>query len=158
MAAIAPKPGRSAGLLACAVTISAAFAMLLHADSQREILDLFTTMLAALSDDNVAGFMSGFDHDMPEYDKLKSQIAALVQEADIASAIEPVKESGDDTHHSIDLDWFMTIRSGAENSATVQRRQVIHCELRKQQKHWRIVSISPLAFFAPAKFSPRTDP
>jgi hypothetical protein len=149
MAAIAHKCG--AGLLACVVFGGLA----LRADPQREILDLFTSMLAALSDDNVPGFMSGFDRDMPGYGKLKSQIAALVEEADVASDIEPVKDSGDQTHHTIDLDWYLTIRSAVVNGPTVYRRQVIHVELRKDGKHWRIVSIAPLDFFAPAKLGAR---
>jgi len=158
MAAIAHKIRRGTGLLACVFFAFIVSVSSLQADPQREILDLFTSMLAALSDDNVPGFMAGFDPVMPDYGKVKAQITALVEEADISSDIEPVKDSGDDTRHSIDLDWFMTIRSSAANGPSVQRRQVIHCELRKDKKHWRIISIAPLEFFAPAKFGARSGP
>ena len=35
----------------------------------------------------------------------------------------------------------------------VERQQTVHAELVKQKKRWRIVSITPLDFFEPAKFS-----
>jgi hypothetical protein len=35
----------------------------------------------------------------------------------------------------------------------VERQQIVHAELVKQKKRWRIVSIAPLDFFEPAKFS-----
>ena len=157
MAAIAHRIRHGTYLRACCVFLLLVCASTLRADPQREILDLFTSMLAALSDDNVPGFMAGFDPDMPDYGKLKTQIAALVEEADVSSDIEPVKDTGDDTHHTIDLDWYMSIRGAAVNSPTVQRRQIVHCELRKEKKRWRIVSIRPLDFFAPAKFGARSS-
>ena len=156
MAAIAHNRCRTVVALwavACVLFFSAS----LRADPQREILDLFTSMLADLTGDNATGFMSGFDRDMPDYGKLKAQVAAMVDEGDVESDIEPVKDSGDDTHHTIDLDWYLKIRSAVANGPIVERRQIIHCELRKDKKHWRIVSIAPLDFFAPARFGARNQ-
>lgn len=141
----------TAGFLVCFLV--AAFA---HADPQEEILDLLRSMMAALSDDNVRGFMASFDRSMPGYDRLKAQITGLVDEADIGSDIEPTKNEGDDTHRVVDLDWYLVIRSSVANGPSVQRRQVVHCELRKEKKRWKIVSISPLEFFAPAKFDSKS--
>jgi len=143
-------------LWALACVVLHIFALSLRGDAHAEVIDLFNSMLAALSDDNVPGFMAAFDRDMPDYDKLKAQITALVDEADIGSDVEPLKNEGDDTHRSVDLDWYLVIRSSVANGPSVQRRQIVHCELRKEKKHWKIVAISPLTFFAPAQFDSKS--
>jgi hypothetical protein len=110
-------------------------------------------MAAALADNNAAGFMAGVEKTMPEYDRLKAQIEALVGLATVASDIDPQQDTGDDRQRSVDLDWFLSLRSKQPDGPTVQRRQVIHCDLRKEGKHWKIVAIAPLDFFAPPEFS-----
>ena len=121
------------------------------ADPHGEVVDLFTSMAAALAAVNTAQFMEAFDKQMPDYDKVKDQIAALVNQAEVASSIEPVRDEGDDMKRSVDLDWFLEVRSLVQNGPIVHRRDVIHCDLRKENKKWKIVSLKPLEFFAPAK-------
>lgn len=108
-------------------------------------------MTAALTEVDVPGFMDAFDPDMPGYDDLKSQVTALVNQAEVTSSVEPVQEGGDDEKRSIDLDWFLQVRSLLNDGPIIQRREVVHCELRKEKKKWKIVSLKPLDFFAPAK-------
>ena len=69
------------------------------------------------------------------------------------SDIEPLMEDGNDQKRSIDLDWLLQVRSLAQDGPLVRRREVVHCELRKEKKHWKIVSLKPLDFFAPAKLA-----
>lgn len=140
-----------------AIALSLALAALagpLAADPRSDIAGVFGSMAAALADDNIAGFMSPFDKDMPEYDRLRSDVAALIGQAELTCDIEPVNDEGDDAKRSVDLDWTMQIRSREMAGPLVQRRQTIHVQLVKTKKRWRITSISPLDFFAPAKFSP----
>jgi hypothetical protein len=137
----------AARICACATVV----ACLLVADTHSDILEVFTSMAAALSDSNVSVFMNAFDKDLPGYGKLKSDITALLTQADISSSVEPINDEGGDTTHSMDLDWFLQIRSQLPDGPIVNRRQIIHCELRKQGKHWKIVSMTPMDFFAPAK-------
>ena len=120
-------------------------------DAHSDVVALFGSLAAALTDWNVPAFMDGFDKDMPGYDNLKTQVAALVNQADVTSSIEPVTEQGDDAKYRIDLDWFLQVRSLLDNGPIAERRQVIHCELRKEKKKWKIVSLNPIEFFAPAK-------
>ena len=120
-------------------------------DAHSDVVALFGSLAAALTDWNVPEFMDGFDKEMPGYDNLKTQVAALVNQADVTSSIEPVTEEGDDTKYKIDLDWFLQVRSLLDNGPIVERRQVIHCQLRKEKKKWKIVSLEPMEFFAPAK-------
>jgi hypothetical protein len=140
-----PAIVRNAALLACLAFASA------RGDAHSDVIDLFGSLAAALTEVNVPAFMGGFDKDMPGYGDLKNQVTALVNQSDVTSSIEPVQEVGDNAQYTIDLDWFLQVRSLLDNGPIVERREVVHCELRKQKKKWKIVSLKPLDFFAPAK-------
>ena len=131
-----------------ATIIAAAF---LLADTHADIVDLFASMAAGLSDSNVPEFMKACDKDMPGYGELKGGITALMNQAEIASSVEPIKDEGDDTKRTVDLDWYLQVRSRMPDGPIVNRREVVHCDLRKEGKHWKIVSLQPLELFAPAK-------
>ena len=45
----------------------------LFADTHSDVIDLFTSMAAALSDSNVPEFMDAFDKNMPGYGNLKNR-------------------------------------------------------------------------------------
>jgi hypothetical protein len=120
-------------------------------DAHSDVIALFGSLSAALTDWNVAAFMDGFDKDMPGYGDLKTQVTALVNQADVTSSIEPIEEQGDETNYRIDLDWFLQVRSLLDNGPIVERRRLVHCQLRKDKKKWKIVSLQPIEFFAPAR-------
>lgn len=140
MRAIVRKASLVAAALAC-----------LYADAQSDVTDLFASMAAALVEVNVPSFMDAFDKNMPDYEQLKTQIEALTNQAEVSSSIEPLKNEGDSKKRSVDLDWYLEVRSLLQDGPIVQRREVIHCELEKEKKGWKIVSLKPLEFFAPAK-------
>jgi hypothetical protein len=129
-------------MLACAALI---------ADTHDDVVDLFASMAAALSEINVPQFMDAFDKDMPDYDKLKNAVTALVNQAEVSSSVEPLKDDGDDTKRTVELDWYLEIRSLLPDGPVAHRREVIQCELRKEKKRWKVVSIKPLEFFGAAK-------
>ena len=116
-----------------------------------EVVDLFASMTAALTEDppNVPGFMKAVDRKLPEFDELNRDMKGLVLSWRVGSSIDFLKDEGDALQRSVDLDWYLELRSLESDGPTVQRRQIIHCDLVKQGKHWRIVSISPVAFFKP---------
>lgn len=135
------------------LVLFAAAAVACLADTHADVLDVFASMTSKLSEDNAAGFMDGFDKAMPDYGKLREWIVGLIAQAEVSSTIEPIKDEGDETKRSVDLDWTMQIRSREASGPLVERQQTVHAELVKQKKRWRIVSITPLDFFEPAKFS-----
>ncbi len=102
---------------------------------------------------NVSRFMSAFNKDMADYGTIENNVTALVKQADVSSSIQTVSEDGDDQARTIDLDWVLEVRSLQQDGPVVQRREVIHCELRKEKKHWKIVSLKPVDFFAPPKLA-----
>ncbi|HYL34472.1 MAG TPA: hypothetical protein VEV17_01020 [Bryobacteraceae bacterium] len=114
-------------------------------------MDLVGSMAAALTAVNVPEFMDAFDKTMPDYEVLKDSVTALVNQADVTSSIEPLQDEGDDAKRSVDLDWFLEVRSLQQDGPIIHRRQIVHCELRKQKRKWKIVSLKPADFFAPAK-------
>jgi hypothetical protein len=133
-------------LLVAALTLASA-----RGDAHSDVISLFGSLSAALTDWNVSAFMDGFDKDMPGYGDLKILVTALVNQADVTSFIEPTEEEGDDAKYRIDLDWFLQVRSLLDTGPIVERRQIVHCQLRKEKKKWKIVSLQPIEFFAPAK-------
>jgi hypothetical protein len=144
--------GRSTALLC----IAAVFAC---AEAHDDVMEVFTKMAAALTQTNadgqaisgnVAEFMSAVAKDMPDYDTLKNNVTALVNNAEISSSIEPLTEDAQGDTYKIDLDWFLEIRSLERDGPIMRRREVVHCELRKEKKHWKIVALKPVSFFAAA--------
>ena len=125
----------------------------LYADAEKDVNDLFSSLTASLVELNVPGFMDAFDKNMPDYERLKTYVEALVNQADVASSIEPVANEGNDTKRSVDLDWLLEVRSLLQDGPIVRRREVIHCEVEKQGKRWKIVSLKPIDFFAPANLT-----
>jgi hypothetical protein len=147
-----PAIVRSAALLC----IAAAFAC---ADAHDDVMDVLAKMAAALTQTNadgqaisgnVAEFMSAVSKDMPDYDTLKNNVTALVNNAEISSSIEPLTEDAQADTYKIDLDWVLEIRSLERDGPLVRRREVVHCELRKEKKHWKLIALKPVSFFAAA--------
>ena len=120
----------------------------LMADTHDDIVDHFAAMAAALADDNAAGFMARIDKKMPGYDELQAQLNAMVGGSSVASDIDPRTDTGDNQQRSVDLDWYLVMRSKLPDGPIVRRRQVVHCDLRKEGRHWKIVAMTPLSFFA----------
>jgi hypothetical protein len=121
------------------------------ADTHDDVIDLFASMAAAMSELNVPQFMDAFDKDMPDYDKVKTGVTALVNQAEVSSSVEPLSDDGDESKRIVDLDWYLEIRSLLPDGPLVRRREVVHCELRKEKKRWKIVALRPIEFFGAAK-------
>lgn len=136
----------------------AAVATRLRADSADDVWELLASAARALCEataleppnrGNAAPFLSYFDRKMPGYETLRENVTNLVAQADLQASLEPVRNEGDDRARDVDLDWTMRITSLVQGMTSTERRQVVKCRLEKQGKKWRIVSIAPLAFFAP---------
>jgi hypothetical protein len=151
MRAIVRNTARGAAL----VCIAAVFAA---ADAHDDVMDLLASAAGALSEIregvasrsvNVSRFMSAFSKDMPDRDTLENNVTALANSADVSSSITPLTEDGDEQARKMDLDWLLEIRSLEQDGPLVRRREVVHCELRKEKKGWKIVVLKPIDFFAP---------
>ena len=137
MAAIVPK----------AVAALLLITGVMSADTHADIVDLFASMTAALSEDNTPGFMRAFDKKLPGYDELNRQIKSMVLASEVASSIEILKDEGDAHKRDVDLDWYLELKGREPNAPTVRKRQIVHCQLALQNKRWRIVALDPVSFF-----------
>ena len=150
--------------IARSVVLASVVAAFACADAHDDVVEVVTSMAGALSDTgddtsshspSVSRFMSAFSKDMPDRDTLEKNVTALVNNADVSSSIEPLTEDGNDQTYKIDLDWLLEIRSLEADGPLVRRREVVHCELRKEdtgknKKRWKIIALKPIDFFAPA--------
>lgn len=118
-----------------------------RADTHADLVDLFASMAASLSDDNPAGFVKAIDRKTPDYDRLKAQVEALVQNFEVGNSVELLSDEGDEWKRELDLDWYLELRSRAPGGPSLQRRSVIHCHVEKQGKRWRVVLLKPAEFF-----------
>ena len=159
MRAIARSTARYTARIAALLCVGAVFA---YADAHDDVMAVVTSMAAALTEVDSAGtsvvhgnvpqFMAAFSKDMPDYDTLKDNVTALVSEGEISSTVEPLSEEAGDLTYKIDLDWLLQVTSLEPGGPLVRRREVVHCEFRKEKKHWKIVALKPLDFFAPVTF------
>lgn len=143
MPATAPEIARRVFLLSLAAP--------LVGDARHEILDLFTEMASALSEGNGLAFLDHIGHSMPDYEKFQQNILALVEQAEVLSAIDLLKEEGDDRTRSVEVDWFLQIRSREQSGPLVRRREIIKCRLARAKKKWKVTSLDPAGFFAPPR-------
>lgn len=147
-----PAIVRSAVLLCVAVAFACA-------DTHDDVMEVLTKMAAALTEasgdgarnagGNVAEFMSAVSKDMPDYDTLRNNVTALMNNAEVSASILPLMEDDAGESYKVDLDWFLEIRSLEQDGPVVRRREVVHCELHQEKKHWKVVSLKPIDFFAP---------
>ena len=138
-------------------------ALFASADAHDDVMEVFSKMAAALTgvtgngesggarSGDVAEFMSGVSKDMPDYDTLKSNVTGLVRDAEVSSSVLALTEDPQENTYKIDLDWLLQIRNLEQDGPVVRRREMVHCELRKEKKHWKIISLKPLDFFATPK-------
>jgi len=145
-----PAIGRRSAIACCAL-VACFLAAALQADTHSDIMHVFGGMATALTAANPDEFMQAFDRNMPDYDRIKSEVTQLVAQGEISSTAQPVRDEGDNKHRSVDLDWSLDIKNPdpASPGPLLHRREVVHCRLERLNKHWRIVALDPLSFFAP---------
>jgi hypothetical protein len=145
MPVIGPEITRRGWLIALAAPLLAP----LLADVRQDVLDLFTAMASALSEGNGLAFLEHIDHSMPDYEKLEQNILALVAQNEVLTSIDVLKQEGNDEEQTVELDWFLQIRSREETGPLERRRQIVKCRLRRTKKKWKVLSLEPISFFAP---------
>lgn len=123
------------------------------ADAGQQVFDLFAKIATALSDGDPGIFIDAIDPGMPGVQDFRRQLVALTDLADLTNSIEIYSDTGDDTHRTDDLDWFLEIVGKSAPHALERRREVVKFRLEHKGKKWKIMSIDPLHFFAPPKIT-----
>jgi hypothetical protein len=136
-------------VIARSLTLVLLAAAIACADAHDDVMDVLASMAGALPESNVPRFMAAISKSMPARDTLEKNVASLVNGTEVAASILPISESGDDQTYMIDLDWVLEVRSLEQDGPLTRRREVVHCELRKEKTRWKIIALQPLDFFAP---------
>lgn len=119
--------------------------------ASQQVFDLFTKIAAALSDDDVGTFLDAVDPAMPDKADLRRDLVALIALADVTNSLEIITDTGDDTHRTEEIDWFLEIVNKSQSHTVERRRQVVKFQMERKGKKWKILSMEPLHFFAPPK-------
>ena len=122
----------------------------LRADSEKDARDLVASVAGALSAGQVELFLDSFDRAMPDYDKLRFNVAGLVEQADVSCNVEIRGNEGDDSERTLTLDWILTIEPKQDSPGATEREKTVKCRLKKAGKKWKVVSFEPIDLFAPA--------
>src|SRR6266699_2150732 len=88
------------------------------ADPAQEVWDLLTQVASALSERNPQAVLDGFDRAMPDYEKLRISVSALLRNAEVESSIELESDEGDGETRSVELDWLLKIIPEQEATAS----------------------------------------
>jgi hypothetical protein len=121
----------------------------LAADSAQEVWDVVTTLAAALGSGDAGEFLSMCDSTAPGYAVLRTNVSALVAQADIESAIDPVQNTGDDRAREMVLDWQLRLVDRTGLQRVTRRSETVRCVLEKRGRKWKALSLDPVGFFAP---------
>jgi len=119
------------------------------ADPAQECWDALTAMAAALGRSDPGEFLAYCDRAMPDYETLRTNVIALVAQAEIESGVDPVRNMGDAAAREVEVDWLLHIVERGGLGKVTRRQQTVKCGFVKQGRKWRARSIAPIAFFAP---------
>jgi hypothetical protein len=106
-------------------------------------------LAADLSQSDVSGAVGAFDSSMKGYGSIEQNIASLVAQTEILSAIDVVEDVEKDGVHKMVLDWYLTLTLQSDNTRTERRREQVNVEMRQIKGKWKITSMSPLTILDP---------
>jgi hypothetical protein len=117
-------------------------ACLTAADPAREAAAVVTEVAASLTAGNLQMFLAPFDAALPDYDRLRAAVAALMAQGDTQSYLEVTSNEGDDRARTLTVDWEL-------RTATARRQVRVTCKVELKNKRWRIVGFTPIDFLMP---------
>jgi hypothetical protein len=119
------------------------------ADPAQETWDVVTAMAAALGRGSDGEFMGFCDPSLPGYETLRTNVRALVAEADLQSGIDPAGNTGDDRARDVEADWSLQLVDRTGLGRVIRRHQVVKLRFEIRGRKWKAVALEPAAFFAP---------
>jgi hypothetical protein len=112
-------------------------------------LSTLAKLANALSENDADGALDGFDSQMKGYGDIENNIEALTEQTDISCAIDVVTDTEENGIHKLDVDWFLQLKSQADDGVLERRRERVQLEMRQTKGHWKIVAMAPLTILDP---------
>jgi len=139
-----------------ALILGAVAAGVVGADAEDETWELVASAARALVEATAlrppyrspVPFLSYFDPKMAGFETLRDNVTALIDQVDLQSTIDPLRNEGNDRAREMTLDWLLTMSDPGSSIVSTRREAEIRCRVEKQGKKWRIVSLEPVSFFA----------
>ncbi|MES1258340.1 MAG: hypothetical protein ABUS51_07910 [Acidobacteriota bacterium] len=112
-------------------------------------LPALAQLASALSRNDAVAAAGVFDESMKDFATIESALEALAAQSDILCAVDVVSDREEGDFHSLDVDWYMELKSRTPSGPTERRRERVALRMRKIRGKWRITSFSPLRILAP---------
>ena len=109
--------------------------------------DTIAAMSAALADNNAAAFLEFVDRKMPGYERLKANVEALMDQAEVHSGVDQIVEDGNE----VTVEWELRIAPRGDPSRTEVRRETLRLKFERQEKRTKLVALDAIAFFEPPR-------
>ena len=110
---------------------------------------LIAQLASDLNDKEESGALSAFDSSMRQYGEIDNDIDALVTQFDVLCAIDIVSDRFTGGVHTLDLDWYMELKSRADGGAVIKRRERVQVTLSQIHNKWKIGHISSIIPLSP---------
>ena len=121
------------------------FAAPLLVETTAPVFEVLAALASSLSEGNSTGFLKHLDHHISAYPSIEANVGALTSQCEIVCSIDVVTEKLEGEMDTLELDWFLQLRSKAEDGPLERRRELVKAVLRKQGKHWKVISLEPAA-------------
>jgi hypothetical protein len=111
----------------------------------KRIADLATD----LNEKDQTDAMGAFDKGMRQYPEIDDDIDALVTQNDVLCAIDVVSDRQTGAVHTLDLDWYLDLKSRTDGGPSAQRRERVKVTMRQIKGKWKIDGMEPLSVLSP---------
>ncbi|HUS07142.1 MAG TPA: hypothetical protein VMZ52_12625 [Bryobacteraceae bacterium] len=108
-----------------------------------DVLQRVGKLASALSGGDPAAFLAQIHQSSPDFSSLRSNVYALLAQAEVSSSVEPAGSEGE----AEKFDWSMELRGREIGALLERRRQTVTIKFAKG----KILSLGPVSFFAPPK-------
>lgn len=110
----------------------------------------------ALTAGNAADAIAHFDKAFPKYDALSNDLNGLVNAFYISSEIEVLDEDDAPAETKLTVRWAITL-TDLQSYYTEDRSAELAVRLVRKGEKWRIVGLSPISLFDPARGTARSE-
>lgn len=131
------------------LTATLAFAAM--AAPPQDAVDFLGSLTEALSNNDSAAFLEGFDPAMPAYDELRQRVEAMLGEAEVAATIEIRNDETKSGTIDLDVEWSLQLTSRSAGDLRETRGMPVRLRLERKGKKWKVTSLDPVTIFGPIR-------